>query len=77
MENNQSCSTEVPNHICPQCKGSKTMITIRFDETLWQEEEFIDNCDICNGTGKIDSATLEQIMTPPDSNTLNMEDIPF
>jgi|21_taG_2_1085346.scaffolds.fasta_scaffold47503_5 DnaJ-class molecular chaperone len=77
MERNQFCSTKIPNHICPQCNGSKKMITISFNQVLWEEEELIENCDICNGTGKIDSATLEQIMTPPKSNNLNMEDIPF
>tara|TARA_B100001250_G_scaffold162879_1_gene140043 strand:- start:2060 stop:2221 length:162 start_codon:yes stop_codon:yes gene_type:complete len=53
------------------------MQKIIFLESTWTEVSFNTTCDICNGTGHIDSATLEQIMTPPDSNTLNMEDIPF
>ena len=76
MQNDQCYSIE-PNHICPQCQGTKNMQKIIFLESTWTEVSFNTTCDICNGTGHIDSATLEQIMTPPDSNTLNMEDIPF
>ena len=78
MENNQCYSTEIPNHKCPQCRGSKKMITVWFNNIKWEEEELIEDCDICYGTGHVDSSTLEQLMTPPETDNNNIvEDIPF